>query len=303
MSKAAWAGPLVTFGNRQNPAAGGSNNPDQGPNSFVGGSNFQDTRVGYNVGPKGWIGIGAEYRRVLSAVPATKAANNIAAAAHVANGVAMTLAGASTGITVLGSGLYVYGSGNTVTTGALVLDGNPSVVNYGLADANGNYNNRAYDNSTLLSRSVSITGVGAGAGGNFLLAGWDVYGYAMTQLITVAAGVNTVNSLKTFKFVGSVTPQFTDAQNYTVGTADVFGFPLRATIFDETMIWWNSTLITAATGFTAAVVTNPSTNVLGDVRGKYGVQDASDGTKRLTFAVGPGQSTLAGSAIFGQAQV
>lgn len=304
--KAAWSGPLVVFGSRQNPAAGGSNNPDQGPGAMLGGNGLIDPRVNYNVTRKGWIGMGVGDYRVLSAVPAALGLGTVAAAAHVATGVAMTLAGASAGITVVGVGGFnpPGNPGVTIPAGALVLDGLPTLINYGLADSNGNYNNSVYNNSSLLSRAVSITGVGAGAGGNFLVSGWDAYGYPMTQLVTVAAGVNTVATLKAFKFIGSIVPQFTDAQNYSVNTTDVFGIPIRAAIFSETIIHWNETLITANTGFVGAVATSPSTNLLGDVRGTYAVQSASDGVKRLTIRVSPGQANLATSVgVFGVPQV
>lgn len=301
MTKAAFAGPLVSYGSRQNPAEGGSNNVDQGPGSDIGGANLLDYRAGYNVTTRGWIGSGVEFYRCLSAVPATLGLGTVAAAAHVVNGTAMALAGASTGITVLSAPL-VLPNGKVIPSGALVLDGNPAVFNYGLADSNGLYRNHVWDNSSLLTRAISITGVGAGAGGNFLVTCADCYGYTWTQLVTVAAGVNTVATLKTAKFVISVVPQFTDAQNYSVNTTDVFGFPLRCADFTEVMIWWNNALITANTGFTAAVTTSPSTNLLGDVRGKYAVQSASDGTKRLSIAISPGQATLAGS-YYGVSQV
>jgi hypothetical protein len=298
MAKAAWSGPLVTFGNRSNPAAGGSNNPDQGPGAMLGGNGLIDPRVNYNVTRKGWIGIGVGDYRVLSAVPKALGLGTVAAAANVVNGTPMALAGASTGITVVPAGGFVP-PGNPsalIPAGSLVLDGNPALINYGLADSNGNYNNNAYDNSSLLSRAISITGVGAGAGGNFLVTCADAYGYTWTQLVTVAAGVNTVATLKAAKFVLSIVPQFTDAHNYSVNTTDVFGLPVRAAIFSETIIHWNETLITANAGFVGAVATSPSTNLLGDVRGTYAVQSASDGAKRLTIRVSPGQVNL-GTAV------
>lgn len=303
MSKAAWSGPLITFGQRQNPAAGGSNNPDQGPNAFLGGSGLIDPRVNYNVTKKGWVGIGTGMYRCLAQAPAALGTAKIAALAHVVSGVAMTLAVASTGITVLASGLLVPGSYNTVPTGALVLDANPALVNYGLADTNGNYNNNVYDNTKAIARAVSITAAASAVGGHFIVAGYDIYGYPMTENINAAAGAATTNGKKAFKFITSVTPQFTDAHNYSVGTLDIFGLPLAAAFFHEALVWWNSTLITASTGFVAADATSPATATTGDVRGTYAVQDAADGTKRLSVAVGPGQSTLGGSSIFGVTQV
>lgn len=304
MAKTAFAGPLVGYGTRQGPAQGGSNNVDLGPGAFVGGNGFLDPRVGYNVTRKGWVGVGTEYRRVLAQAPATLGANTLAAAANVVSGTPMTLAGASTGITVVPTGgVVVAGSGNTVPAGSLVLDGLPSLVNYGTADSNGNFNNNAYAISSMIARAVSVLGVTAGAGGALTVRGYDIYGFPMSETITAAAGAGTTNGKKAFKFITSITPGFSDAHNYAVGTTDIFGFPIKAAFFHETMIWYNTTLITAGTGFVAADATTPATATTGDVRGTYAVQSASDGTKRLSFAVGPSQSTIATAVgLFGQTQ-
>jgi hypothetical protein len=283
--------------------------PDAAPSLDFAGSGIQDHRLPYNmfnganaataIGVLGWYG--ADTPRTLNVIPSTLHADTIAAAAHVVLGTAMTLAGASTGITVVpAGGLLVAPAMNVIPAGALVLDGNPAIFRYGTG-----FISAFYDPTKMLSRAVSITGVSAGAGGDFLVSGWDVYGEPMTDTITVAAGVNTVNSLKAFKFVGSIVPQFTDAQNYSVGTADVFGLPIfGASFFDQT-ISWNATAIVAATGFVAGDVTAP-TALTGDVRGTYATQSASDGTKRLIVSQRPSLSQMVTSGIsiglFGQVQ-
>lgn len=305
MGVSAFTGPLLAYGQRNPPIDAGSTNKDLGPSPVFGGVSLFDPRVGYNVTRKGWVGMGVGSVRVLAGAPATKGSAKLAALANAATGVAMTLAVASTGITVLGTGgLYVNGSGNTVPAAALVMDGNPTIVNYGVADSNGNYSNNAYNIGSLIGRAVSVTGVVNGAGGAFLVSGYDCYGYAMSELITAGAGVNTVNGVKAFKFVTSVVPQFTDAHTYSVGTTDIFGLPLRADYFSQTKVWWDETVITANTGFVAAVTTSPATTITGDVRGTYAVQSASDGTKRLVIEVGPGQANVVSTTgLFGVTQV
>lgn len=166
-----------------------------------------------------------------------------------------------------------------------------------------------FDPTQGVSRCVSITGVSAGAGGNFIVSGWDIYGVPMTDLITVAAGVNTVNSLKALKYIKSVVPQFTDAQNYDVGTADIIGFPLRSDLFEQTQIYDASALITASTGYVKADATSPATNLTGDTRGTYALQTAADGTRRTTIYQMPSFQQLARSgpvsytSLFGVTQV
>jgi hypothetical protein len=294
------SGPLVIYGGRSSnvSAQPGKSNPDLAPSGVAGGHALVDVRVGYDVTRTGWLGLGsAGYRRVLSAVPAAKAAANIAALANVVNGTAMTLVSSTgAGVTVVATATQVWASGNTVAVGSLALDGLPGLVSFGLANPSGNYKTSLYDNTKALSRAVSITGVSGGAGGAFLVAGADLYGYPQTETITAGAGVSTTNGKKAFKFIYSVTPKFTDAHNYSVGTADIFGLPLLANLFDQVQVWWNSAVITANTGFVVADATSPATATTGDVRGTYATQDAADGTKRLTFAIGIPESTCVTAA-------
>src|SRR6202012_4107737 len=119
-------------------------------------------------------------------------------------------------------------SGNIFPAGALVLDGNPSLVNYGSPDPNSKYSNNRYAISSMGSRAGSVDGGAGGAGGAFPVRGYDVYAYPMAETITATAGATTVAGKKAFKFVTSVIPAFTDAHNYSFGTTDVFGLPLRA---------------------------------------------------------------------------
>lgn len=283
----AFSGPTVVYGER-----GTGVNPDLAPSLVAGTQAWIDPRVSYNDARTGAIGSGIEFRRVLASAPSALSNVNIAAAAHVVTGTAMTLVSATgSGVVVLTTALKVWGSGNTIPVGAVTLDTIPGLISYGLANKQGNVKTSIYDPAYASARAVSITGVAAGAGGAFLVSGYDLYGYAMSETITAPAGAATTNGKKAFKFVTSVVPQFTDPQNYSVGTADVFGFPIAASAFDSVMVWWNSALITAATGFLAADATT-ATATTGDTRGTYAVQSAADGTKRLVMAVAPVINTV-----------
>ena len=99
-----------------------------------------------------------------------------------------------------------------------------------------------------------------------------------------------------------VVPDDTSASTVSVGTADVFGFPLRADAFAYVPIYWNNTLITASTGFVAAVTTDPATVSTGDVRGTYAVQTASDDTKKLQVFWRPNAANISQVGQFGVAQ-
>ena len=272
-------------------------------------SGIQDHRLPYNrrgsstaqPGILGWYG--AATPMVCNLVPSTAATANIAALANVNSGTAMTLVASSgAGIIKLSTTAPAFFPlpGLSVSAG-VAIESLPTVQVFG---QNGNFQTGFYDRATVVGRCVSISGVLSGAGGAFLVRGYDCYGLPMTEQITVAAGANTVNGVKAWKVITSVTPQFTDAHNYSVGTADIFGFGLRASYFGDVRIVWNSTEITASTGFTAAV-TSAATATSGDVRGTYATQDASDGTKRLIMYVVPTLSALVTNpttGLFGVAQ-
>ena len=237
-------------------------------------------------------------------VPSAVAVANIAAAANVVNGTAMTLVAASgAGITVLtpAAPAFFMPTGLSLPAGA-VIDGLPSLWVFGQG---GNFQTGFYNRSTYVGRGVSITGSAGSAGGNFLIRGYDIYGYPMSQLLTVGAGAVTANTTKAFKAIASVTPQFTDAHNYSVGTADIFGFGILGNYFGDLSINWNNAWITASAGFTGADTTNPATSTTGDVRGTYATQSASDGTKRLIMSINPTLGLIQANpttGLFGQPQ-
>lgn len=133
----------------------------------------------------------------------------------------------------------------------------------------------------LVARAVSVTGSASATGGNITIAGYDIYGMPMSEVIAAPASATTVNGKKAFKYIASVTPAFTDAHNYSIDTTDIIGLPLRSDFFGDVAINYNATGITANTGYVAAVTTSPATTTTGDVRGTYALQSAADGSKRL----------------------
>lgn len=273
------------------------------------GAGLQDHRAPYNArgssavqpGIMGWFG-GSYVTANIQ--PSTAAVDNIVAAANPTSGTAMTLVASSgAGITVLSTSAPAtfQPRGNVVTAG-VVIDGLPTTQLFGTG---GNFTTGFYNRATCVGRCVSVSGVSGGSGGTVTIRGLDCYGYPLTQTVTVAAGANTVNTLKAFKAIISVTPNFTDTHTLSVGTADVFGLGLYSNLFEDTQICWNGAVVTASTGFTAGVTTSPSTALLGDVRGTYAVQSSSDGTKRLWIAQRPVLSALVSNpttGLFGVAQ-
>lgn len=180
-------------------------------------------------------------------VPLTKQAANVAALAALTASTAMTLA-AGTGAT---AGVAPDGSGRTV----IVLD---------------------------VPRAVSLTSTSDLSAITITIAGFDTYGRPLTQT-RLGPNNTTVNTLKAFKSVLSVTPSATNAGTMSVGMADIFGLPWLAANAGYIMPKWDNTLAQDAGTFVVGVATNPNTAALGDTRGTYAPSSAADGSKRLVI--------------------
>ena len=310
MARSALTAPAHVVAKR--PALGNLNSdPNLAPSMGYGGFGLQDHRLQYNyinstTGAQslGWFTFDAI--PVVDQVPSAIATANIAALANAVSGTAMTLVSTTgAGITVMASSLFALPSLTTIPSGTLAIDGIPGYVRFGLGDITA-----FHDPTKAIARAISITGVASGTGGAFAVVGFDLYGFPMHETITAGAGVSTVNGKKAWKFITSVTPQFSDAHTYSVGTTDIYGFGMRVDQWNYVDIYYGTppaVLITASTGFVAADATSPATATTGDVRGTYAAQSASDGTKKLQIFVGPtlGQaSNAAGAAVgfFGVAQ-
>lgn len=305
MSITAYSGPLVVFGQ----APSYDYNPEAGPSLFYGGVGILDPRPFYTYQPGQNFGavtagfLGVSQILTVNHAPATKSNTAIAAAAAVTSGTAMTLVSSSGSGVVVGVSTTNATTGQTVT-GLLALGGGAAQrVSFGSSGTV-----QLWNPTTLLSRAVSITGILGGTGGDFLVSGYDVYGYPMSEMITVAVDANTANGKKAFKYIASVVPQFTDTSTYSVGTTDIFGFPIYSATWNggtsaDLSISWNGAVITSSTGYTAGVTTDPATTTTGDVRGTYAVQSAADGTKKLIITQSPTVANIASATgLFGVTQ-
>lgn len=156
-----------------------------------------------------------------------------------------------------------------------------------------------FDSRQTVARGVQIVGVGGSTGGTFTVRGFDVYHNPMSATVTVAAGANTGWSTKAFKYILSVTPNFTDTtHNYTVGTSDMFGIHYRTGSWDDLNVTWNSLSMTASTGFTAATSsTSTSSATTGDVRGT--IQTSSNGPLGSGIGATASNGTISGLAMSG----
>jgi len=118
----------------------------------------------------------------------------------------------------------------------------------------------------------------------FTVSGYDYYGQAMTETITVAIAGTAVFGKKAFYQVSGATIAGS-ATACVIGTSDVIGFPVR--VIDAGYLIsnvWNNTLDNDAGTF-AAAITATASSTTGDVRGTYKPSSATDGTKRLVCAI------------------
>lgn len=197
-----------------------------------------------------------------------------------------------------GTGTYIVDIPQTVTsttiTGVAGINGVPRIP-FGTSGAICLYNP-----ACMVGRNVRITTATSDVA-VYTVLGYDVYGYPMSEAIT-ANGASTVSGKKAFKYIQSVTPVGTVGATITVGTGDVYGFPLFSASFQDIFVNWNAGLIVASTGYLAGV-TATATTTTGDVRGTYGVQSASDGSKRLTISQSPSATRVSSmTGLFGVSQ-
>ena len=198
----------------------------------------------------------------------------------------LTTTGTYTSVSQGTTGTYQTNGNLTATSGTVTLayqtPGQCAVPNN--AQTPGIYN---WSPQALLGRAVTVTAAASATYATATVSGYDIYGYPMSEAITITAA-STVTGKKAFKYIKSVvlsggTADTTHA--YSVGTADVFGLPLRSDTFGDIIVNYAtslvaSTLITSASSYVPADRTTPSTTT-GDVRGTYAATSSSGANKLI----------------------
>ena len=147
--------------------------------------------------------------------------------------------------------------------------------------------------ATAISRNMVATSVGNDSTGTLKVSGYDMYGQAMSETITLS-NASTAAGKKAFKYITSAVPGGTlSGSNLSLGTGDVYGLPVRADYVHDVEVWYNNTLATTET-FVAADQTNPATSTTGDVRGTT-APGASNGSKRVAIFISVPAVNLASS--------
>jgi hypothetical protein len=133
----------------------------------------------------------------------------------------------------------------------------------------------------MVGRAVSVTAAASATATTATVNGYDIYGYPMSENITISAG-NAVNGKKAFKYIKSVVLNAADATHaYSVGTTAIVGLPIRSDTAAEIVVNSGASQVTmgantafAANGFLPADRTTPSATT-GDVRGTIDLANAS----------------------------
>lgn len=287
MSISAFTGPVLSWAD--------PSNPETAPSPFIEGVALLDPRPFFTYNPGQNFGaltagfLGTTSINTLLITPAIASTTAIAAAQHTTSGTPLTLV-ASTGNGVSVGASTVNPNTGIAVSGLLAIGGASGRVAFGSAGTV-----QLWDPTTLTARAVIITASNAlGTGGNFTVAGYDIYGFPMTETLTSAPGsALTVTGKKAWKYIASITPNFTDATyNYSVGTTDLYGLPLASTFAGDLIVNYNATLDTDVTTYLAGVNT-AATATTGDVRGTIGLSAPSDGTKTLIVYQQPLLSNIA----------
>jgi hypothetical protein len=139
-----------------------------------------------------------------------------------------------------------------------------------------------------LPRAVSVTtGAGSPTSVNITVSGYDYYGQAMSEVIaTGTVASTTTNGLKAFYQISNVAASGGSVVTVSVGTADVFGFPVR--FIDKSYIvryGWNNATTDDTSGVLTVAATATATTSTGDVRGTFAPSTAADGIKRAVVTV------------------
>lgn len=288
MALTAFSGPVISFGLTQTSTGIVQEyNEERGPSLFDLGFAIEDPRFQFSYQPGSPVGTKIygflQGRALVDYVPITISTNAIAAAQTPAASAALTLTAGSSA-----SGTYattIIAPETGAVTGTLIaIDSTAAVLAYGQAGTVAIWNPAAGT-----GRCVSITTSSSGDGGSWSIAGRDMYGFKMTENLSVTGSSNTVTSRKAFKYISSIKASTTvTSTGIIVGFSDTYGLPLLGsnTGIDLSIrvIATSSLAGQNSSGPITIGSTATQTATSSDPRGTYASTTASNGTVRLQIA-------------------
>lgn len=309
----AMAGPAITYGITVSASGGqGEYNEHRGPSLNDLGSGMLDPRAQYSYGyqpgqsaTQPTFGFWGQ-TGLVDYIPGTISSNNIALTQVPVSGTALTLTASGTNVTALTC--IICPETGKLSTGTLYCIDTPcggssaAGITFGSAGSI-----QIWNPASVCGRCITITGSSQNDGGiNWSIAGRDVYGFKVTELIAGTTGGSTaagafgvpITSKKAYKYISAITPINSTgtiaSTNVVVGTADTYGFPILVQHPGYVSIWTgatsSATLVTISSGahtYGSSLPTATSTN--GDVRGTYvsSVASSTSGAMRIMMIVNP----------------
>lgn len=285
MGITAISGPHVVYGVTQNSTGGVSEYNDQrAPSLYDLGTAFADPRSNFSYRPGGAVtdqvyGI-FNNRATVDCVVGTTLANNIAAAQAPTASTALTLNTTGDGVTQ--TTIVAPEDGSTVSV--LCIGSTAATLTFGSADTVALWNPAAGT-----GRCITITTSSSGDGGSWSIAGRDMYGFKMTENLSVTGSSAGVTTQKAFKYISAIKASTTiTSTGITVGVSSIFGLPIVATysgVDTAIRLIFTSSLVSAnSSGPITVASTATATSTTGDVRGTYASTTALSTTARLQIA-------------------
>lgn len=286
MGLTAFSGPQLVFGLTQTSTGGTTDyNGERAPSLYDLGVGVYDPRYQFAYGPGSAIGSKifgfGNGVAMVDYVPTTLQTSAIAVSSATAPtaGSAMTLTG-STAVGAIPTTIIAPESGN-VTGTIIAIDSTAAYLGYSDSDTINLWNPAAGT-----GRCITLTPSGNSSldAGGWSVAGRDMYGFKMTETISVSSQIMT--SKKAFKYVSSVVAATTlGSTGIGIGFSDTFGMPLLAKNTGITLLIRLTPVASLQYANSSGPVTTGSTATQtatsSDPRGTYASTTASNGTLRL----------------------
>ncbi len=287
MGITAVSGPQVVFGITTNSTGQVQDyNEERGPSLYDLGFAALDPRYNFGYAPGAAVGsrIFGFYGNaaVVDFVPTTLQTSAIAvsSATTPAAGAALTLASASSAVGTYATTIIAPETGQT-SENLIAIDSTAQYVAFGQSGTIALWNPAGGT-----GRQITLTTAGNSSldGGSWAIAGRDMYGFKMSETISVSSQAMTTR--KAFKYVSTVVAATTiGSTGIRIGFNDTFGLPLLATtsgmglqirLIPTSSLQYGNSSGPINTGSTAAQTATSS-----DPRGTYPSTTASNGTLRL----------------------
>ena len=322
MTITAYSGPILQFGTVLTSTAGTGilgqdveHNDQRGPMVSDLGDAFMDPRVAYSYQPGSGVTAKtfAFYNNtaMVDYVPHTINSSAFVASSVVSTGTTtFSIPSSQSSASLITTTIIAPETGKT-SESLVAIDSTAAYVTFG---SDGTI--AAWNPSAGTGRNITLTFSATNDGGSVNVAGRDMYGFKMSESITVG-GTNAFAGQKAFKYVSSITNATTPVSTgVRIGFGDVYGFPLYVPYVGlNSQVSINTSANNATTSVLstgnvvlalASTATAVSTSV--DVRGTYASSVASNGVVRIQMIVTPTASAAAAvtstnvTGLFGAAQ-